>query len=875
MKKNRLHKFFGIVMAAVMLLCFAACNRTPEGGGTVLPPDTDEEPYVTELVITTPPTKIKYKPGEDFDSTGMTLTAIWSHLDDDGNHIEEELSPDECENSLTGPIDSSVTQITFTYEGKSAVLDLILDSAALVKVVFDDSSLSKTLLPGTVNLYAGIKATAHYDDNSTLELSAFDIYEVTGTTETKIENPEAYKISAGTHTFVAKYDKYSSDKIVVSVISGYTVESTNIAYSEFLDKNRDIYIGTNFLENPSPAVYEDADCTKQLISGNPASGYLSDGTAVTFPNIKGGKYYRVGEENGVPCLQDVRKGHVMRFHIYSEADATVELILNAASAYMLEGSGWSPTVMGDMQFNRVFDINIVKTNPQTGEAIQDEEGNDIKEQLTIADEVILPGKTSESPDMALWANFVDVSFGELKLQKGDNIIELIVTSNYSGVVGACAANIGSFKVLTLPETCEHDLQKVNGTPATCSEYGKVDYWRCVNCSRTFADENGEERIYNAPLKLPMTNHTPGEDANCLHNQICTVCKVELAPKTDNHVPGEAANCLHNQVCTVCNKELAPITNNHNFGAELACGQSAECTVCHKTVENPHTGVTWTGDEAKCGKCHATVGHRYTVQAEDTQNVTFANTGNGYAYTTEDTTATNNWADPVSNGSVGSSLGEITGQKGWVKNSTTMTVKINVGVAGRYKLKMRAQSNTLDGGKTAQDLSKIFECKVNDGEYVKATGVAQPSSDVGNWHRAYNWGIVTFAIADLQAGENTITLKYIGDRGPNIDYIFAESDIEATEPEVQTVLTRGEASYTVGATTKHGVLENVMIRIKLSAAESAELGCDYRDICVTDAIISAGGGTFDTSTAGEHTLNLKVNYNGKEYTTTYTYTVTEA
>ncbi len=120
MKKNSASRFFGIAAAALaVLFCFVACDKKPiGGGGTILPPD-DEDPHVIELYIVTPPVKTKYRAGEMFDSTGMTLAAKWSHLDDDGNHIIEDLSPDECEINPDGALDSKDKNITFIYEGAS------------------------------------------------------------------------------------------------------------------------------------------------------------------------------------------------------------------------------------------------------------------------------------------------------------------------------------------------------------------------------------------------------------------------------------------------------------------------------------------------------------------------------------------------------------------------------------------------------------------------------------------------------------------------------------------------------------------------------------------------------------------------------------
>ena len=144
-----------------------------------------------------------------------------------------------------------------------------------------------------------------------------------------------------------------------------------------------------------------------------------------------------------------------------------------------------------------------------------------------------------------------------------------------------------------------------------------------------------------------------------------------------------------------------------------------------------------------------------------------------------------------------------------------------------------------------------------------------------WHRTYNWSITTFATVDFVAGENSVSLEFKGERGPNIDYFAAEPVLDVIDEEVEIVVARGEAKHAMGATTKEGVLENVMIRIAVPADKHGEIGCDFRDICVTDEIISASGATFDTSSVGEKSMSLKVNVYGKDYEITYRYTVTEA
>ena len=62
------------LLAAVLLvclavcLCFAACQ----------PKEEPQEVVLTEIKVTTPPTKTTYEVGEKFDKTGMVITAVYS-----------------------------------------------------------------------------------------------------------------------------------------------------------------------------------------------------------------------------------------------------------------------------------------------------------------------------------------------------------------------------------------------------------------------------------------------------------------------------------------------------------------------------------------------------------------------------------------------------------------------------------------------------------------------------------------------------------------------------------------------------------------------------------------------------------------------------
>ena len=55
----------------------------------------------------------------------------------------------------------------------------------------------------------------------------------------------------------------------------------------------------------------------------------------------------------------------------------------------------------------------------------------------------------------------------------------------------------------------HNLEMVAEKPATCTESGESAYWVCLDCSKKFSDENGENEI-EAPSVLAPLGHSFGE-----------------------------------------------------------------------------------------------------------------------------------------------------------------------------------------------------------------------------------------------------------------------------------------------------------------------------------------------------------------------------
>lgn len=64
------------------------------------------------------------------------------------------------------------------------------------------------------------------------------------------------------------------------------------------------------------------------------------------------------------------------------------------------------------------------------------------------------------------------------------------------------------KVETMP--AEHNLTHYNAREATCMAAGNEEYWKCGNCGKFFADEEGEEEIPGIP-DIPKTDHKTGPE----------------------------------------------------------------------------------------------------------------------------------------------------------------------------------------------------------------------------------------------------------------------------------------------------------------------------------------------------------------------------
>ena len=149
----------------------------------------------------------------------------------------------------------------------------------------------------------------------------------------------------------------------------------------------------------------------------------------------------------------------------------------------------------------------------------------------------------------------------------------------------------------------HELEKVEEKPATCTEPGYNEYWKCKKCEKLFSDENAEHMI-ETPEAIDVKGHKivpVGEvPATCTENgkkahYKCTECNAIFADENgQNEIEDE--NLLltdkkaHDYKWII---DAEPTTEKEGSKHE-------ECSVCHdkkasvsipKITEPPKTGVS--------------------------------------------------------------------------------------------------------------------------------------------------------------------------------------------------------------------------------------------------------------------------------------------
>ena len=108
------------------------------------------------------------------------------------------------------------------------------------------------------------------------------------------------------------------------------------------------------------------------------------------------------------------------------------------------------------------------------------------------------------------------------------------------------------------------------TEATCAAE-EVQEKICSLCGDIQTQEIGD------PLE-----HTPGEEATCADDQVCTLCG-DVIEGALGHTFGPSATCLDDQICTVCDDVITD-AHGHTPGEAATCTAAQVCTDCDDVIE---------------------------------------------------------------------------------------------------------------------------------------------------------------------------------------------------------------------------------------------------------------------------------------------------
>ena len=208
---------------------------------------------------------------------------------------------------------------------------------------------------------------------------------------------------------------------------------------------------------------------------------------------------------------------------------------------------------------------------------------------------------------------------------------------------------GGYGVKLLPGVpkCSHtDMQAIAAKEATCTEDGHIAYWYCSNCSKYFSDAETKTEIAYADIVIAATGHTEVIDEavepSCSKTGLtegshCSVCNEILVAQLEvgktNHTPGAQATCTEDQICTACG-EVLESANGHIPGIEASCTVPQTCTVC-QTVLAEATGHSLTyveerdpvnaNDPGNCAYWLCSVCNKCYLDEDATQEIALADT----------------------------------------------------------------------------------------------------------------------------------------------------------------------------------------------------------------------------------------------------------
>lgn len=157
LQKNKLSKFIASLLIAV-LLCV-----TVTGCGEEQVPQGD--PTVSSIAVTTAPTRKNYTVGEAFNTAGMVITATLS--DGATKAVTDYLY------SPSGALGKSDTEITITYEGKTARQAITVEDKVLTGIAVTTPPIKTSYTEGQAFDRAGMVITASFNSGESLAINDY------------------------------------------------------------------------------------------------------------------------------------------------------------------------------------------------------------------------------------------------------------------------------------------------------------------------------------------------------------------------------------------------------------------------------------------------------------------------------------------------------------------------------------------------------------------------------------------------------------------------------------------------------------------------------------------------------------------------------
>ncbi len=164
---------------------------------------------------------------------------------------------------------------------------------------------------------------------------------------------------------------------------------------------------------------------------------------------------------------------------------------------------------------------------------------------------------------------------------------------------------------------KHSLVYVQEERPTCVDDGHLAYWKCTECEKIYADENGKQETTLEEVKTEKTGIHQGGTADCTHQAICEICRQPYGEMGEHHFEeiveekylAKEANCLDCALyylsCSLCGETSTETFSHgeplgHQMEATSEDKRSLSCTRCeyygHIYEFDEMRSNAWRGEE---------------------------------------------------------------------------------------------------------------------------------------------------------------------------------------------------------------------------------------------------------------------------------------